>query len=110
MIRWPSSGSSPVVSVSRTISRTAIFLKPALVQLGDDLLHLVKGVVQSPAGLNHKMRFCTLCCIRHLVGENVIKLVRGHLGAGQHACPLKFLGRRYDNDSIHTLISARFKE
>src|SRR5436305_8995672 len=110
MMRWPSTGSRPVVSVSRTISRNRFVLWAARAQGGHDLLHLREGMVQPLVGLNHEMRLCTLFCIRHLTGQDVVELVLGHARTTKHTRALNVCRSGHHHHRVHARVAPCFEQ
>src|SRR5262245_47688598 len=104
---WPSNGSSPVVSVSRTISRTVFLLVfaappvhdapfPALKRF-DQFIDLnshvreAEGAVHNVVGPGHSLG------IGKLAGVKMLELVGGHAGPGEHTGALHVLRRAHDH-------------
>src|SRR5580693_3362790 len=95
MMRCPSLGSRPVVSVSRTISR--IRLPPCLraaAKLFRDPTHFRESVVQTLVRLNHEIGFCTLFGVRDLAGMDGLELFHRHARTLQYTHALHLGGRR----------------
>src|SRR5262245_15928922 len=91
-MRWPWNGSSPVVSVSSTISRKP----PAPNNPGEspplrhcsnrieDGTHLRPRRLEAARGVHDKIGAAPFLGIRHLLGQDRCELVLGHSGPLQH--------------------------
>src|SRR3977135_321328 len=93
-MRWPCSGSSPVVSVSNIISRIAI-PNPATAETtfaeslsttwhcsnrGKHRTHLCARRLGPLRGVHHKIGAAALLGVRHLLGKDCCAVLRGHAG------------------------------
>src|SRR5690606_18720253 len=85
--RWPSEGSKPVVSVSRTISR----IGSVSGQFCDQVEHGGAGLIKTQR-LDHMGGAGAFLGIRHLLGQDRLEMRLGHAGAGKDAGALD-LGR-----------------
>src|SRR5579872_4541125 len=108
--RWPSSGSSPVVSVSRTISRILLVWVAGclgaaeslatLAHFSDrlqDVAHLRAGMIEGLRTVHDKVGAGALVRIRHLLGEKRGKFLCRHARPLEGAAALD-LGRRRHYD------------
>ncbi len=97
--RWPSNGSSPVVSVSSTISRKICCLASAgaqslhhapvtLVQRFDQFIDLVVHVCEARAAVHNVVGARAPLGVGELPREQMLELVHRHAGPRQHALPL----------------------
>src|SRR5262252_7741393 len=103
--RCPWKGSSPVVSVSSTISRTSTF-PPPLPRSREsppppghcsnrvkDRTHVGPRRLEAARGIHDEIRAAALFVVRHLLGQDRFELFHGHAGAFEHARPLNFAWR-----------------
>src|SRR6476661_6185156 len=106
--RWPSAGSKPVVSVSRTTSRIfALFLgAPTIAQCGQNHFHLVESVLEALVRHNHEMRFCTLFFVGHLARMQIVEFLGRHAGTRQHPFTLDMGWRADDDNCVHVALAA----
>src|SRR5579871_1401885 len=97
-MRWPSAGSKPVVSVSRTTSRIVLaFLGPPLIaQHREYHFDLIESVREALIGHNHEMGFCTFFFVGHLPRVQIVEFFFRHARTRQHALTL-YMGWRADN-------------
>src|SRR5689334_23617943 len=111
-MRWPSAGSKPVVSVSRTISRMiGIFLgAAALAKLGQNHLHLLESVLEALVRHNHEMGFCTLFFVRHLARMKMVELFFRHPRPCQDPLALNMGGSADHHDRVHVSLAAGFEQ
>src|SRR6056297_17151 len=86
-IRSPCSGSNPVVSVSRTISR---IFQP-VPYIPDHILNLPAGILKG-VGLDHVVGAAALFGIGHLARADILKRLRAHCAAVQHSLALNLGG------------------
>src|SRR6185437_11159663 len=120
--RWPLSGSRPVVSVSRTISRAitpslAPFARPRkalapvrTLQFRDDGAHLLARMIEALAGVDDEMGAGALLLVGHLTGEDAVELGFAHPFARQDPLALH-IGRRGDHDDgVHVSLAAGLEE
>src|SRR5690348_5408820 len=108
MMRCPSAGSRPVVSVSTTISR--ISAPGPFCECRHDGFHLFKSMIDTLVGLHHKMRARALIHIRHLAGEYMVEGRFAHARPRQYACPLYVMRCGDDDDRVHIPFTAGFKK
>src|SRR6185312_10573731 len=88
-MRWPSAGSSPVVSVSTTISRMARTVSGfAATQILDDALEAPEGLGAAEPARHNIVGLAPPQRIGHLLGEDRSEQRLGHAGPGQHAAAL----------------------
>src|SRR5690242_21901980 len=85
--RWPSAGFSPVVSVSRTISRIAADRSTSrhLTDLREDFTYLLPGSVKSLPAVHDEIGARPLLGIRHLLCEQRFEFFHRHAGPRHHA-------------------------
>src|SRR6266404_2046753 len=104
--RCPWKGSSPVVSVSSTISRMSVFPHAAMggsdesppppghcSNRVEDRTHVGPRRLEAARRIHDEIRAAALFVVRHLLGQDRFELFYGHAGAFEHARPLDF-GRR----------------
>src|SRR5262245_56370985 len=103
--RCPWKGSSPVVSVSSTISRTSMFPHPlpwpgeSAPPLGHcsnrvkDRTHVGPRSLEAARRIHDEIRTAALFVVRYLLGQDRFELFHGHAGACEHARPLDFAWR-----------------
>src|SRR5208282_562604 len=111
-MRWPSAGSSPVVSVSSTISRImpprlpheAHARRPVPPALAahhfDDMRDPAQAVPLAEPGFDHEMRAPALLAVRHLTLENALETLERHARTGQHPLGLDKGGCRHHHHGI----------
>src|SRR5215212_3728770 len=109
-MRSPPAGLSPVVSVSKMISRTGFLLPDALAQTSQDMLHLGLGVGESRSIVDDEMGALALVRIGHLALEDDVEELRPHPGPREHPAALHLL-RRGDNDRrVEILLAAGLEQ
>src|SRR6516225_3107433 len=114
--RWPATGSSPVVSVSSTISRNPCLLgeSPATRRHCSNCIkngtHLGTRVVDPARGVHDEISAPALLVIRHLLAENGLELLPGHSGARQHTGLLNLRGRGCHHDRVYTPIASGLEQ
>src|SRR5258707_15733199 len=107
--RCPWKGSSPVVSVSSTISRMSMFPASAPAAMGgsdesppppghcsngvEDRTHIGARRLEAARRIHDEIRAAALFRVRHLLGQDRFELFHGHAGAFEHARPLDFTWR-----------------
>src|SRR5580700_6705906 len=104
--RSPRNGSSPVVSVSRTISRME-YGAAEKGESGSPTLHfssLIQNVansrthwIKTTRRIHYEMRAPSFFGVGHLPCQDRLKLFLGHVGASENSLALKF-SRRGDHD------------
>src|SRR5262252_6172154 len=119
--RCPWKGSSPVVSVSSTISRTFIPASTGAVMGAtdesppplrhcsnrvEDRTHLGARRFEAARRIHDKIRASALFVVRHLLGQDRFELFHGHAGAFEHARALHFSRRRYHHHRVDSFFSA----
>src|ERR1700722_270731 len=112
--RSPRSGSRPVVSVSRTISR--IKFVPGSGESGSPLRHLSSLLQDVPdscayrlkaiGGIHHEIGAGTLFGVGQLPRENGVELFAGHIVARQDPLALNFRRCRYYHHRINAFLTA----
>src|SRR5262245_29452052 len=101
--RWPWTGSSPVVSVSRTISRMMEACEESLSpyrhfsNTGENITHLITRGVKTLRRIHHEIRSRAFFRVRYLFRENRREFFFGHAWALEGAGALHF-GRRRNNN------------
>src|SRR5690554_947890 len=125
-----SRGSSPVVSVSKTISRIelpyatladqASISEPPVnlrvdklrrvPQLPQDVSYVLPRCLYPSACINNEISALLLFSIRHLKRENVLELLLGHAGPRQDAFSLNLCRRRNHNYLVDAFSPALFKQ
>src|SRR5690606_25439435 len=90
MMRWPSAGSRPVVSVSRTTSR----IGP---QDADDFFYATQGIAFSEPSLHDEVCPDALLGIGHLLSQHLRQTLLCHAGPREDAGALHE-GRRAHHD------------
>src|SRR5436305_12974246 len=91
--RWPSFGSRPVVSVSRTISRILLRSAGPAGNRPQDRTDPALGMGKAKTRFDEKMRAPALFRIGHLLCEYRLKLLLRHARPGEHALSLHRFGR-----------------
>src|SRR6516162_9048566 len=102
--RCPWKGSSPVVSVSSTISRTSMFPHPLprsdeSPPLGhcsnrvEDRTHVGPRRLEAARRIHDEIRAAALFVVRHLLGQDRFELFDSHAGAFEHARALDLVWR-----------------
>src|SRR5262245_9025075 len=117
---WPSKGSSPVVSVSRTISRKMISLVlaaqpvhhapvPAFKRF-DQFIDLDSHVREAEAAVHNVVGPRHALGVGKLAGEKMFELVGGHAGTREHAGALHVLRRAHNHGDIDAGIGAGLEQ
>src|SRR6516165_5714892 len=119
--RCPWKGSSPVVSVSSTISRTSMFPHPLsrsdesppppghCSNRVEDRTHVGPRCLEAARRIHDKIRAAALFIVRHLLGQDRFELFHGHAGAFEHARALHLGRRRYHHHRVDSFFSAGLK-
>src|SRR5262245_42310496 len=107
-MRSPPAGESPVVSVSKTISRMAPLNTRRQAETSEDIHHLGAGFVHAAGGIDDKVGALPLLLIGHLPGEDLLELFRGHARPGEDPLALRFGTGRDNDDLVKGLITASF--
>src|SRR5262249_8102997 len=107
--RSPESGSSPVVSVSKTISRMIVAARcespaPHCSDISQNVANLRSRVIESLRAVHDEIGTAPLLGIGHLLGEQCRKLFFRHSGAAERARALHLGGRGNYDDRV----AARF--
>src|SRR6476619_6888537 len=110
-MRWPEAGSSPVVSVSSTISRRSFvpwFLEVpqplhdaalAAPERNKNLIDLPPHVCKRRSRVHNVVGTGALLVVGELPPKQRVELRRAHVGAGKHTRPLHiFRGADHDSD------------
>src|SRR3989442_11523786 len=124
--RCPWKGSSPVVSVSSTISRTFYIPAPARGVMGgtdesppplrhcsyrvEDRTYLGARRLEAARRIHDKIRAAALFVVGHLLGQDRFELFHGHAGAFEHARALHFRRRRYHHHRVDPAFSAGLEQ
>src|SRR4028118_605855 len=98
-MRSPPAGLSPVVSVSKTISRTPAVSSGRESETSENMSDLRFSCGQIAAGLDDEIGALALGRVGHLPRQDGVELLRRHAGSRQHAFALH-LGRRGDDDHL----------
>src|SRR3954452_19953463 len=117
--RCPWNGSSPVVSVSSTISRTSAPLVPRRNESpplrhcsngGKDRTHLRTRRLEPLRGVHDKIRTPAVFGVRHLLGQDCSQLFHGHAGALQHARALTLSRPRHHHHRVAPRVAAGLEQ
>src|SRR5438067_13386750 len=116
--RSPRSGSRPVVSVSRTISR--ISCNRTFDESGSSLRHLsslIENVpdsrthrVEAVRSIHHEIRTFALFGVRQLPRQDGVELLDSHIVARQDSLPLNFRRGRDHDHRIDAFLAAGLKQ
>src|SRR5437660_1569973 len=120
--RCPWKGSSPVVSVSSTISRIPR-LQPAPKEKAESPApfgHCSNGVenrtdlgaggIEALRGIHDKIGAAAFFSVRHLLSEDRFELFHGHAGALERTHPLHLRGCRYHHHGIDPSVAAALEQ
>src|SRR6187402_2459875 len=103
--------SRPVVSVSKMISRTsALLVRLARSEGGDDRRDLYSGRTDTVAGIDHKIRPCPFVRIRQLARKNQIEFLLRHARPRKHPLPLNLWITADDGNEIDAIGAGRFEQ
>src|SRR6266487_2814350 len=119
--RWPWKESSPVVSVSSTISRTSTFQWAAgaaespsplrhCSNCVEDRTHVGARRLKAPRRIHDKIRPATLLVVWDLLRENGIELVHRHAWAFEGARALHVRRRGDHHHRVDALLAAGFEQ
>src|SRR6476469_6631761 len=108
--RWPSFGSRPVVSVSRTISRISLRSAGPAGNGAQDPTDPALGVAKAKARFDEKMRAPALLRIGHLLCQYCLKLLLRHARPSEHAPPLHRFWRGNEGNRIGFRLAASLEQ
>src|SRR5947209_5994828 len=104
--RCTSLGSSPVVSVSRTISRISLRSAGSSGDGAQDRTDPALCMVKTEARLDEKMRTPALLRIGHLLRHYCAEFLLRHARTAEDALPLHRLRRRHEGDRVGLAFAA----
>src|SRR5688572_4169247 len=99
-MRSPASGLRPVVSVSKTISRTPALCERGAFQTRQDAPNRLSRFLQVAAGRDDEIGALALLFIGHLVAEDALELGLRHSGPRQDSGALDLGRGRNDGDLV----------
>src|ERR1700744_471473 len=108
--RWPSLGSRPVVSVSRTISRMSLRSAGPAGNGAQPRADPARRMGKAEAGVDEEMRPLALFRIGHLLCNYRPEFFLRHARPGEHPLPLHRFERDDERDRIRLRLPAGFEE
>ena len=78
--------------------------------LGQNVANSRPHGIETVRGIHHEMRAFSFFGVRHLPRQNGLKLLLGHIGAGENPLALKFRRRRDHDHRIDALFPAGFEQ
>src|SRR5688572_22045386 len=93
-MRSPPAGDSPVVSVSKTISRMSPLNTCRKAETSQDIAHLGAGFVQRAGCVDQEIGAGALFLVRKLAGQYLAELVVGHPRPAEHPLALQIWAGR----------------
>src|SRR5215210_4456069 len=109
-MRSPPAGLSPVVSVSKTISRTPALSSRGEAETSENMADLRFSCGQIAAGLDDEIGALALVRVGHLPRQDGIELLRRHAGPREHSGTLHRCRRGDDDDLVERAFAAGFEQ